>query len=243
MIPEEEEEEEELSLESSIVPFLDEEKQEDKKKFHRIGLNDKDMILFTAFHLSAGVEQSALMMFITPLISFMSVYRTHMGEGLGMVWVIASLVYILGCPLWSKLSDFKGHKVLGRRRLYIIIGTAISGIALVILSIFGVSTPLGAFSLIVVGIMVGTSATHTSWSSLLIEAVKQEKLGKVRFIRKIMNCLGYIIGAGVIPCVFSYIGVFINLLFLFLFYFFISIDRNCLRHYIVFADYLQCTYS
>lgn len=206
MIPEEEEEEEELSLESSIVPFLDEENQ-DKKKFHRIGLNDKDMILFTAFHLSGGVEQSALMMFITPLISFMSLYRTHMSEGVGMVWVIGSLIYIIGCPLWSKLSDFKGHKVMGRRRLYIIIGSVISGIALVILSVFGTSTPLGAFSLIVVAIMIGTSATHTSWSSLLIETVKQEKLDKIRFIKKIMNCLGYIIGAGVIPCVFSYIGV------------------------------------
>lgn len=207
----EEEEEEELSLESSIVPFLDEENK-DKKKFHRIGLDDKGIILFTAFHFSGGVAQSALSMFITPVISLMSLYRNHMGEGMGMVWVIASMVYIMACPLWSKLSDLKGHRTMGRRRLYIIIGTLITGISLVILSVFGQSTPITAFSLILVGIMIGMSATYTSWSSLLIEVVKQEKLGKIRFIKKIMTCLGYIVGSGVIPCVLDFIGVNIYVL-------------------------------
>ena len=207
MLPEEEEEEEEEpSLESSIVPFLDEEDQ-GRKKFHRIVLNDKDIILFTAFHFSGAVLLSALTMFITPVISFISLYRNNMGEGLGMVWMTASLTYILGCPLWSKLSDLKGHRIMGRRRMYIIIGTIITGVPLLLLSIFGYSTPVTCYALMLIVMMIGMSASYTSWSSLLIEVVKQEKLGKIRFIKKIMSCIGSIIGAGLIPCIFNSVGV------------------------------------
>jgi Na+/melibiose symporter-like transporter len=179
----------------------------DEEKFKRPILRWSQTAALASLHFSVSAQAAALCAFVIPRATFVSIERGHMAEAQGMLWLVVAVVSALACPAWAALSDRRASRSFGRRRPYIVLGTVVCALVLVVLSVGGYRIPVAWYILFLVCHALGASCMTVAWQALCAEVVRKEQAGRVYLWRRVWAVVGVLLGAGVVPCIADFIRI------------------------------------
>ncbi|GCE31696.1 MFS transporter [Dictyobacter alpinus] len=167
-------------------------------------LSFSGMINLNLFWFANQFHWQALLAVVIPSMVAKFLDPTQKSINLALVVNWGTLVAVVVNPLVGALSDYAGFR-LGRRRPFMIIGTILNVVVLVIFAfsptIFPPGLLLAAFAMLFVLLQFSNNFANSPWSAIIADNVQPQQRGLASGFNGLFNLLGTVVGsivAGVI---------------------------------------------
>ncbi|HJT56362.1 MAG TPA: MFS transporter [Ktedonobacteraceae bacterium] len=154
-------------------------------------LTVRQQLILSVFWLSLNAQSAALLPIVIPLQILLFVPRGEVGNAqqavlLGWISAVGAVVSLVLPPLFGLASDHTTSRY-GRRRPYIIVGTALLLVSALLLALAG---NVIVFVLALVINQIGSNAANAAYQALLPDRVPKEQRGEASGYVGLMTIIG-----------------------------------------------------
>ena len=159
-----------------------------------------DQINLNVFWIANNFHWQALLAIVIPSMVVKFLGNANKDINLTLVVVWGTLVALVVNPLVGALSDYATFR-MGRRRPFMIIGTVLNVIVLVLFAFspgwFSSTTLLFMFALLFLLLQFTNNLANSPWSAIIADKVPQNQRGLTAGFNGLFTLLGLIVGSGV----------------------------------------------
>jgi len=159
-----------------------------------------EQINLNVFWIANNFHWQALLAIVIPSMVVKFLGNANKDINLTLVVVWGTLVALVVNPLVGALSDYATFR-MGRRRPFMIIGTVLNVIVLVLFAFspgwFSSTTLLFMFALLFLLLQFTNNLANSPWSAIIADKVPQNQRGLTAGFNGLFTLLGLIVGSGV----------------------------------------------
>ncbi len=159
-----------------------------------------DQINLNVFWISNNFHWQALLAIVIPSMVVKFLGNANKDINLTLVVVWGTLVAFVVNPLVGAISDYATFR-MGRRRPFLIIGTVLNVIVLVLFAFspgwFSSTALLFMFALLFLLLQFSNNLANSPWSAIIADKVPQNQRGLTAGFNGLFTLLGLIVGSGV----------------------------------------------
>ncbi len=159
-----------------------------------------DQINLNVFWIANNFHWQALLAIVIPSMVVKFLGNANKDINLTLVVVWGTLVALVVNPLVGALSDYATFR-MGRRRPFMIIGTVLNVIVLVLFAFspgwFSSTALLFMFALLFLLLQFTNNLANSPWSAIIADKVPQNQRGLTAGFNGLFTLLGLIVGSGV----------------------------------------------
>jgi MFS family permease len=159
-----------------------------------------DQINLNVFWISNNFHWQALLAIVIPSMVVKFLGNANKDINLTLVVVWGTLVAFVVNPLVGAISDYATFR-MGRRRPFLIIGTVLNVIVLVLFAFspgwFSSTALLFMFALLFLLLQFTNNLANSPWSAIIADKVPQNQRGLTAGFNGLFTLLGLIVGSGV----------------------------------------------
>jgi MFS family permease len=153
-----------------------------------------DQIFVSCFWLAYNVHWGALIAIVLPNQIATIVGDANKEYYNGLIPPLGAVVSLLITPVAGALSD-RSRSRFGRRRPFMLVGTLINILFLVMIAGFGSGSNIWLFMLCYMGIQLGNNWSGGPYAGLIPDVVPREKRGSASGWLGLMTAIGTLVGA------------------------------------------------
>ena len=157
-------------------------------------LTIRDQLAISCFWLAYNFQWGALMAIVLPSQIALLVGDERKEFFNGIIPAIGAALSLLATPIAGALSDRSTNR-WGRRRPFMVTGTAINILFILLLPLFVAGSSLWLFVLCYLGVQFGNNWSGGPYAGLVPDVVPAEQRGEASGWLALMTAIGYLFGA------------------------------------------------
>lgn len=158
----------------------------------RLGLSDH--LAISCFWLAYNFHWGALLAIVLPSQIALIVGDAQKELYNGLIPSIGAAMSLVATPIAGAFSD-RSTSRFGRRRPYLVVGTAINIVFLLALAGFGAGSSIWLFLACYLGVQLGNNWSGGPYAGLIPDVVPQEQRGAASGWLALMTAVGFLLGA------------------------------------------------